>query len=332
MRAMVLHEQQAIEERPLVLEEVNTPVPGEGEVRIKVHACGICHTDLHEIEGDIEVPAVPRIPGHQIVGVIDDLGEGVSDWTPGTRVGVPWLYSTCQKCKFCKSGLENLCTNARFTGKEVDGGYAEYMVAPEDFIYALPRDFPDLQAAPLLCAGIIGFRALRLSDIKPGQKLGIIGFGASAHVTIQVANHWNCRVYVFSRSPEHRRLAEDLGAVWTGEPDKDPGEKMNSILNFTPAGNTVIDGQRLLERGGTQICAGIHMSEIPAMPYSLLYGERTLRSVANSTRKDARNLLELAAEIPIQTNVEIYSLEKANEALRLLKRSEIRGAAVLQIQ
>jgi len=332
MRAMVLHRQQPIEKQPLTLEERPIPTPGAGEVRIKVHACGVCHTDLHEIEGDIEVPDLPRVPGHQIVGVIDDLGTGVSDWTPGTRVGVPWLYSTCQECKFCQRGMENLCVNARFTGKDVDGGFAEYMVAPADFIYALPRDFPDLQAAPLLCAGIIGFRALRLSQIQHGQNLGIIGFGASAQVTIQVANHWNCRAYVFSRSSEHRRLAEDLGAVWTGETSDDPGAKMDAVLNFTPAGNTVLDGQRLLEKNGTQICAGIHMSEIPAMPYSLIYGERSIKSVANSTRKDARRLLELAAEIPIRNNVEIYSLEKANEVLQLLKRSEIRGAAVLQIE
>lgn len=331
MRAMVLPDQQTIEEHPLQLADIDVPEPGHGEVRIKVSACGVCHTDLHEVEGDFDLPGLPVIPGHQIVGVIDDLGEGVSDWTPGTRVGVPWLYSTCQECRFCERGLENLCENATFTGKDVDGGYAEYMIAPEDFIYAIPRDFPDLQAAPLLCAGIIGYRAFRLSEVEPGQNLGIIGFGASAHVTIQVANFQDCHVYVFTRSEDHRRHAEDLGAVWTGDSQDDPGEKMDAILNFTPAGNTVIDGLKVLRKGGTQVCAGIHMSDIPQMPYHLIYGERTLRSVANSTRKDARELLELAAKIPIQTNVEIYSLEKANQVLNLLKQSEIRGAAVLQI-
>ncbi|HKJ69255.1 MAG TPA: alcohol dehydrogenase catalytic domain-containing protein, partial [bacterium] len=197
MRAMVLHDQQAIEKHPLQLDDIEVPEPGHGEVRIKVRACGVCHTDLHEVEGDIDLPGLPVIPGHQIVGVIDDLGEGVSDWTPGTRVGVPWLYSTCQECRFCERGLENLCEDAKFTGKDVDGGYAEYMIAPEDFIYAVPRDFPDLQAAPLLCAGIIGYRAFRLSEVEPGRNLGIIGFGASAHVTIQVANSQDCHVYVF---------------------------------------------------------------------------------------------------------------------------------------
>jgi len=331
MRAMVLHDQQPIDRHPLRAEEVEIPEPARDEVRIKINACGICHTDLHEIEGDIDLPQLPVIPGHQIVGTIDDLGEDVSDWIPGTRVGVPWLYSTCQECEFCQNGQENLCENARFTGKDVNGGYAEYVAAKADFIYAIPKDFPDFQAAPLLCAGIIGYRAYRLSEIEPDQNLGIIGFGASAHVTIQVANHHNCNVYVFTRSEDHRKHAEDLGAVWTGGSQDDPGAKMDGILNFTPAGETVIDGQRLLRKGGTQVCAGIHMSDIPSMPYELLYGERTLRSVANSTRQDARELLELAATIPIKTNVEVYSLEKANEVLEMLKESNIRGAAVLQI-
>ncbi|MCF7805257.1 MAG: zinc-dependent alcohol dehydrogenase family protein [Candidatus Marinimicrobia bacterium] len=331
MRAMLLKEQQSITNNPLHLEDVPKPEPGPGEVRIKVNACGVCHTDLHEIEGDLELPELPLIPGHQIVGVIDDLGEGVADWAPGTRVGVPWLYSTCQECEFCKKGLENLCENAKFTGKDVNGGYAEYVIAPADFIYSIPEGFPDMQAAPLLCAGIIGYRALRLTNIEPGQNVGLYGFGASAHVTIQVAIHWGCDVYVFTRSEDHRRHAKDLGAVWTGSSKDDPGALMDGSIIFAPAGEIVVDALRVLRRGGTVTSAGIHMSNIPEFEYDLIYGERTIQTVANSTRKDARELLQLAAEIPIRTDIEAYSLENANKVLNLIKESRIRGAAVLKI-
>lgn len=331
MRAVILNEQKPMEENPLELKEVEKPTPGQGEVRIKVNTCGVCHTDLHEIEGDLELPSLPVTPGHQIVGTIDDLGEGITDWAPGTRVGVPWLYSTCQECEYCKSGLENLCEKAKFTGKDVDGGYAEYMIVPADFIYSIPEGFPDLQAAPLLCAGIIGYRALRLTDIQPEQNLGLYGFGASAHVTIQVANYWDCDVYVFTRSDEHRRHAEELGAVWTGSSKDDPGTEMDGSIIFAPAGEIVIDALRVLRKGGTVTCAGIHMSNIPEFEYSLIYGERTLQTVANSTRQDAQELLQLAAEIPIRTDVEVYSLENVNKVLNLVKESRIRGAAVLKI-
>ena len=331
MRAMILKKQQAIEKNPLDLQEVPIPSPGLDEVLIQVDACGVCHTDLHEIEGDLDLPEFPLIPGHQIVGTIADLGENVSDWSLGTRVGVPWLYSTCQECEYCERGLENLCEDAKFTGKDVDGGYAEYMVAHADFIYPIPEGFPDMQAAPLLCAGIIGYRALRLTGIKKGQNLGLYGFGASAHVTIQVANHWGCNVYVFTRSENHQRHARELGAVWTGESTDDPGSKMKASIIFAPAGEIVIDALQVLDKAGIVMCAGIHMSNIPEFEYQLIYGERAIKTVANSTRQDARELLQLAAEIPIRTDIEAYSLENANKVLNLIKESRIRGAAVLKI-
>jgi propanol-preferring alcohol dehydrogenase len=245
---------------------------------------------------------------------------------------VAWLYSTEDDCKYAQQGKENLCDNACFTGYHVNGGYAEYIVIPEKFAYPIPSIFSDQEAAPLLCAGIIGYRALRLSEIKPGQRLGLIGFGASAHVAIQVAIHWGCEVYVFSRSEEHRELAQKLGAAWTGTSTEEPPAKLNSIVNFTPAGPTVLDGMQLLDKGGTQALAGIYMSPIPKMDYlKYLYYERTLRSVANATRQDGNDLLKIAAEIPIETITRIFPLEEANKALQLLKDSKIDGAAVLQI-
>jgi len=331
MRAVILNEQRPMEENPLELKEVPTPTPGAGEVLVKVNTCGVCDSDLQIIEGDLEVPTFPVIPGHQVVGVIDDLGDGVTDWAPGTRVGVSWLYSTCQACDFCNKGLENLCDNAKFTGKDVDGGYAEYMIAPADSIYSIPEGFPDLQAAPLLCAGITGYRALRMADIKSGQNLGLYGFGASAHVTIQVANHRGYDVYVFTDGEKQRRYARDLGAVWTGELEKDPGIEMHGSIIFVPTGEVVLHALRTLKKNGTLTCAGTHMSDIPKFEYNLIAGEKRIQSVANGTRQDARELLQLAAEIPIKTDVEVYSLENANKVLHLLKENRIRGAAVFQV-
>jgi propanol-preferring alcohol dehydrogenase len=260
------------------------------------------------------------------------MGNNASLFNKGDRVGVAWLYSTEDDCKYAQLGKENLCDNARFTGYHVNGGYAEYIAIPEKFAYPIPSIFSDQEAAPLLCAGIIGYRALRLSEIKPGQRLGLIGFGASAHVAIQVAIHWGCEVYVFSRSEEHRELAKKLGAIWTGTLNENPPHKLDSIVNFTPAGSTVLDGMRLLDKGGTQALAGIYMSPIPELDYvEYLYHERTLRSVANATRQDGNELLKIAAEIPIKTTTQIFQLEEANKALQLLKDSKIDGAGVLQI-
>jgi propanol-preferring alcohol dehydrogenase len=290
----------------------------------------VCHTDLHLVEGEIELPSLPVIPGHQIAGRVHALGTGVSRFALGDRVGVPWLYSTCGQCQYCQRGQENLCGQAQFTGQHADGGFAEYMVVPAEYAYSLPDGFPDEQAAPLLCAGIIGYRSLRLSEIQPGGRLGLYGFGASAHVTIQVARHWGCDVYVFTRSPEHQEHALELGATWVGQAQDTPPDELDSAITFAPAGWLVPEALRVLRRGGTLAINAIHMSPIPELPYHLLYGERTVRSVANSTRKDAEELLCLAAEIPIHADVELYPLEAANTVLQRLKRSEVQGAAVLK--
>jgi propanol-preferring alcohol dehydrogenase len=283
------------------------------------------------VEGEIPLPRLPVVPGHQVIGEVDALGEGATRFTIGDRVGVPWLYSTCGVCDYCQRGLENLCDNARFTGQHADGGFAEYMVVPAGFAYPIPEGFPDAQAAPLLCAGVIGYRSLRLCEIQPGGRLGLYGFGASAHVTIQVARHWGCEVYVFTRSDEHQRHALDLGAAWAGQAQDTPPEELDSAITFAPAGWLVPEVLRVLRKGGTLAINAIHMSPIPEMPYATLYGERTVRSVANATRRDARELLALAAEIPIRTEVELFALDEANEVLQCLKRSEIQGAAVLQM-
>lgn len=331
MKAMILHKPRPVEEDPLSAEEAPRPTPGRGEILIRVNACGVCHTDLHTVEGELSVPKLPLIPGHQVVGRVELPGAGVTQFEVGDRVGVPWLYWTCGKCEYCRSGIENLCDNARFTGLHANGGYAEFMVALADFSYALPEDFPDLQAAPLLCAGIIGYRALRLSQIQPGQSLGLYGFGASAHVTIQIARSWGCDVFVFSRGEGHRKHAEELGAAWTGLATDTPPMPLHSAIIFAPAGELVPESLRVLRKGGTLALAGIYMSPVPQLEYSLLYGERVVRSVANSTRDDARQLLHLASEIPIHTEVETFPLSEANQVLKRLKQGSVRGAAVLKI-
>jgi propanol-preferring alcohol dehydrogenase len=331
MKAVILREARGIEESPLEMVEVPKPSPGPGEILIKIRACGICHTDLHTVEGDLPLPKLPLVPGHQIAGVVEGLGQNVARFRVGDEVGVTWLYSTCGGCDFCRRGKENLCENARFTGYSVDGGYAQYTVVPEAFAYPLPEGFSYEEAAPLLCGGVIGYRALRLSEVKPGERLGLYGFGSSAHITIQVARHWGCEVYVFTRSEEHRRHARELGAAWVGGAEDEPPNPIDSGIIFAPAGWLVLEALRVLRKGGTLALAGIHMTPIPEMDYNLIYGERTLRSVSNCTRKDAEELLRLAGEIPIRTDVQLFPLEEANRALQLLKRALIRGTGVLEI-
>ncbi|MCK4932323.1 MAG: zinc-dependent alcohol dehydrogenase family protein, partial [Candidatus Aminicenantes bacterium] len=302
MKAMLLNKFALIDQSPLELTDVPMPEPGAEDILIRINVCGVCHTDLHTIEGELPDVKLPIIPGHQIVGIVEKMGSEASRFKEGDRVGVAWLYSTEENCRYAQQGKENLCDNARFTGYHVNGGYTEYIVISEKFAYPIPSIFSDQEAAPLLCAGIIGYRALCLSEVKPGQRLGLIGFGASAHVAIQVAVHWGCEVYVFSRNEEHRELARKLGASWTGTSNEDPPAKLDSIVNFTPAGPTVLDGMRFLDKGGTQALAGIYMSPVPEMDYiKYLYNERTLRSVANATRDDGNELLKIAAEIPIKT-------------------------------
>jgi propanol-preferring alcohol dehydrogenase len=332
MLAMILNEPALIENNPLKLTDIETPKPGPHEILVRVQVCGICHTDLHTVEGELDLPKKPVVPGHQVVGAVERLGQGASRFKEGDRVGMAWLYFTCGKCSYCLQGKENLCENALFTGYHVDGGYAQYAVIHEDFAYPIPDRFSAEEAAPLLCAGIIGYRALRLSEVKPGQKLGLYGFGASAHVAIQVAVYWGCKVYVFSRSKEHQKLAEDLGAVWTGIPTQTPPEKLDSAIIFAPAGEIVLDALKALNKGGTLALAGIYMTPIPQMDYTEhLYYERTVRSVTASTRKDGEELLQIAERIPIRTQTTSFALEEANKALQLLKQGKINGAGVLRI-
>ena len=332
MLAALLRTPKPIDENPLILTDIPIPLPGQHEVRIRVHTCGMCHTDLHTAEGDIPLPKLPVIPGHQIVGVVQACGRKARRFREGDRVGVPWLRYACGQCQYCKNGNENLCNDAEFTGLQADGGYAEFAIVNEAFAYSLPKDFLDHQAAPLLCAGVIGYRALRLSEIRSGERLGLFGFGASAHIVIQIARHWNCEVYVFTRSSEHQRHARALGAAWVGQAEDSPPEKLESAIIFAPAGRLVLDGLRVLDKGGTVVLAGITMTPIPEIDYgSLLYHERKLRSVANATRRDAQALLELATEVPIRTEVEIFSLSQINRALQKLKQSRIRGAGVIEV-
>ncbi|HLK69125.1 MAG TPA: zinc-dependent alcohol dehydrogenase family protein [Bryobacteraceae bacterium] len=331
MKACILKAPGLVETGPLQVADVAKPVPEAGQILIRVNACGVCRTDLHVVEGELEPRKSPVIPGHQVVGVVEETGPGASRFTPGRRVGVPWLHWTCGVCEYCRSGRENLCERAEFTGWTRDGGYAEYLVAPQDFVYELPPQFEDLHVAPLLCAGIIGFRTLRLSGVEPGGRLGIYGFGAAAHIAIQVARHWGMQVYAISRDPHHRQLALDLGAEWAGGSSDDPPQKLDGALIFAPAGELVIAALRTLKRGGTVSIGGIHMTPIPPLDYDLLYHERVVRSVANNTRRDGEDFLKIAAEIPIRTEVRLFGLEEANEALQAVKRNQVRGAAVLQV-
>jgi propanol-preferring alcohol dehydrogenase len=329
---MVLEECKSVEEKPLKLLDVPKPVPARNEIRIKIKACGICHTDLHTVEGELSLPKMPIVPGHEIVGIVDELGEECRRYKKGERVGVAWLYSSCGLCKFCKMGLENLCENAKFTGLHANGGYEEYMVVREDYAYPIPDFFSDENAAPLLCAGIIGYRSFRLSNIKPGQKLGLFGFGASAHIVIQIANILGCDVYVFTRSEKHREHARKLGAKWVGDARDICPEKLDSAIIFAPAGWIVREALKSLDRAGILVINAIHMSPIPELPYDLLWHERKIVSVANVTREDAEQFLKIAGRIPIRTEVRLFKLEDANVALELMKKSEIEGAAVLRIE
>lgn len=329
MKAMFLDEPAAIEAAPLVARETQIAQPVADELLIQVQACGICHTDLHTVEGDIHPPKVPIIPGHQVIGIVEAMGDDVQGWSIGDLVGVPWLYQVCRACEFCQRGEENLCPQAHFTGFHRQGGYAEKILSRADYTLKIPQGLRAESAAPLLCAGIIGYRALRKADVNPGERLGLVGFGASAHLAIQVARHWACEVYVFTRGLEHRRLAQELGAAWVGGAEDDPVHALDRAILFAPVGTLVPQMMAKLRRGGTLAINAIHMSPIPEMPYQLLYGERTLRSVANATYDDGVEFLKLAAEIPIQTRIETYALTEANRALLDLKQSRISGAGVL---
>jgi len=331
MKACFLRTPGAIETNPLEFGEFPKPGPAAGEVLIRVEVCGVCRTDLHVIEGELSPKRSPVIPGHQVVGHVAAKGSGAERLAIGARVGVAWLHKTDGTCEYCRRGEENLCDRPQFTGYTVNGGYAEYLVAPEDFVYLLPEKLSAELAAPLLCAGIIGYRSLRLSGVKAGARLGLYGFGAAGHVAIQVARHWGVEVYAATRDARHQKLAQELGAVWTGGTLGVPPVKLDAAIVFAPAGEIVPGALQVLRKGGRLILGGIHMSDIPSFPYSLLYEERMIRSVANNTREDGEEFLRLAGEIPVRTHVELFPLAEANQALNALKNDAISGAAVLRI-
>ncbi len=325
MRAMVLGAAGV----PLRAVEAPVPAPGPGQVLVRVGACAVCRTDLHVVDGELDRPKLPLVPGHQIVGFVEERGEGAEGFAAGERVGVPWLGWTCGECRYCKSGRENLCDRAHFTGYDLDGGYAAYAVADQRFCFRIPEGYPDLQAAPLLCAGLIGYRALRM--VGDAERLGLYGFGAAAHIIVQVARHGGRRVFAFTRAgdEEAQRFARELGAEWAGDSEEPPPEEMDAAIIFAPVGALVPVALRAVAKGGAVVCAGIHMSDIPSFPYELLWGERRIFSVANLTRRDATEFLALAPKVPVRTEVVPYPLEAANEALDDLRSGRLRGAAVL---
>jgi len=334
VKAWILNKPAPAESRPLVLTECPIPQPADDEVLVRVLACGICRTDLHVVEGDIATKKAPVIPGHQVVGTIEAVGSRSDRFHIGDSVGIAWLHRTCGICEFCRSGKENLCERAMFTGWTVNGGYAEYATAPAAFTYRLPDGFTNLQAAPLLCAGIIGYRCLRLTGINDwtGAQLGLYGFGAAGHIVIQVARARGAQVYVCTRDRErHQALASELGAVWVGDSNAQPPVQLDASIIFAPAGELVPPALKAIKRGGTLVLGGINMSPIPAFDYSLIYDERVIRSVANNTRADGREFLIEAAQIPIRTHTQLFPFNQANEALIALKNDAIRGAAVLSV-
>jgi len=334
MRAVHIMPAAAGSQRVLKLVELPVPEPSNRQVRLRVRACGVCHTDLHILEGEIDPSLMPIIPGHQVVGVVEALGPDIQPGEGvklGDRVGVPWFYDSDGTCRYCRNGQENLCPNARFTGFHVNGGFAETMLAEAETVLHLPETLSDEQAAPLLCAGIIGYRSLRLADLQPGERLGLAGFGASAHLAIQLARYWDCEVYVFTRSEEHRHHAQQLGAIWTGGAEDQAPQPLDRAVIFAPSGRLVPVMLDKLRPGGTLAINAIYMSDIPSFAYQTIYQERTLRSVANATYQDGVEFLKVASEIPITSTVSLYTLEQAEQALMDLKHSRLNGEAVLQI-
>ena len=317
---------------PLQVKDLSRPSPGPNQILLRVHACAVCRTDLHVVDGELPEPKLPLAPGHQIVGTVAEIGEGVTQFVVGDRLGVPWLGWTCGVCRYCQEGRENLCDRARFMGYQIDGGYAEYTVADERFCFRLPEGYDDLQAAPLLCAGLIGYRSLVMTG--NAERLGLYGFGAAAHILIQIARHQGRRVYAFTRSGDSlgQEFALKLGAHWAGDSSRSAPEPLDAAILFAPVGELVPAALRAVAKGGVVVCAGIHMSDIPSFPYSILWGERVLRSVANLTRRDGEEFLALAPKVPIQTKVRSFPLTAANEALSSLRTGKINGSAVLVVK
>jgi propanol-preferring alcohol dehydrogenase len=337
MKAFLLHSPAPVDTRPLELAEIPLPEPEQDELLVRVHACGICRTDLHVVEGELAVRQSPIVPGHQIVGHVEKTGDDVTNFSQGECVGIAWLRRTCGVCRFCRSDRENLCAHASFTGWTHNGGFAEYAVVSSSFAYRLPDGFDDMQAAPLLCAGIIGYRALRLTELEErggwsGARLGIYGFGAAGHVAIQIARSRGAEVYVATRDRErHQALATELGASWVGDAYDQPPVSLDAAIIFAPAGELVPTALKALDKGGALVLGGIHMSTIPAFDYPLIYGERVMRSVANNTRQDGEEFLEEAARIPVRTYVQPFPFGEVNDALIALKHDAIRGAGVIVV-
>jgi propanol-preferring alcohol dehydrogenase len=330
--SMVLRRQAPVASHPLNFETRKLMNPGEGEIILEIAACGVCRTDLQICEGALVAQHLPIVPGHQIIGRVLSIGAGVKDVQVGQRVGVGWLASTCGICDRCKEGRENLCRDARFTGWDNDGGYSTHAIVRADATFLIPDCFTDLEAAPLLCGGVIGYRALRRSNIQPGKKLGLFGFGASALIAIQIARHWDCRVFVFTRSTDEQKRAKELGAEWVGGYEDRPTELLDAAVTFAPVGDVVIAALKACDRGATVAINAIHLDRIPQFSYDDLWWERSVASVANYTRTDAREFLALSAQIPVRTSIEVYDLKDANIALDHLSRGKIRGAAVLRMR
>lgn len=328
MRAMMLEKANT----PLKLQELPIPEPAPNQIQVKVLACGICRTDLHIIDGELSEPHLPLIPGHQIAGVVEKMGSNVSQFKIGDRVGIPWLGGSCGHCKFCLKGSENLCDNATYTGYMVNGGYADYCVANANFAFRLPEAYSPLEAAPLLCAGLIGYRAYQM--IGDAEHVGFFGFGSAAHILIQIANYEGRKVYAFTREGDTatQMFAQSLGAAWVGSSLQKPPKLLEAVILFAPDGALVPLALKTLDKGGSVVCAGIHMSDIPSFPYSILWGERVLRSVANLTRKDGERLLEIAPKVPVKTQVTVFPLTQANQALDLFRKGQIKGTAVLDLR
>ena len=332
MKAIVLEKQQYLEENPLRFKDVPTPEPKDDEIRININICGACRTDLHIVEGELPAHKMPVIIGHQIVGRVDKLGKSVSKWKLGDRVGVPWLYKTCGKCKYCKSGKENLCDNAMFTGYDANGGFAQYTVISQDFVYQLPENYSDLEVAPLLCAGVIGYQAFQATGLKNEGRLGLFGFGSSAHIIIQVAIHLGLEVYVVSRTQKELDLAKNLGAKWVGHINDDMETVLDAGIVFAPSGELLVKSLEKLDKGGRIVSAGIYTTPLPGFDYSLIYPEKCLTSIAHTTRQNVSSFLKVASEFKIKTQINKYELKDAQLALLNIKNSKISGSTVLIIQ
>jgi propanol-preferring alcohol dehydrogenase len=331
MKAMLLEKPDTLENNPLLLRDIPVPDPYADEIRIKIHVCGVCRTDLHIVEGELPAHKLPVVPGHQIIGTVDRIGTNVTMWKLGDRAGVPWLYKTCGACRFCSSDRENLCDTPMFTGYDVDGGFAEYMVVDEKFAYHIPENYTDLKAAPLLCAGVIGYQAFQATGLNKRGKLGLFGFGSSAHIIIQVAVHLGLEVYVVSRTQKELDLAKKLGAVWVGQIGDDMGTKIDAGIVFAPSGELLVKALTKLDKGGRIVSAGIYTTPLPGFDYSYIYPEKCLTSIAHTTRDNVKAFLDVVSQCSIQTEINQYRLEDANQALLNIKHSRISGSTVLII-